>query len=191
MRIKTPIILIVLITAFAACSGSMDRSGYVKWIEDTANGLKIKRSTPSAEYILQYEPAYFKALKMSENEKAADLSEISKQFDDLHHFLLKVRTVDVAFQDDKEIAQYLAYDLRKNIRFVEGADTIKQTVMYHLESSGGITPYQRILVAFPKAETTRKLQFIIEPGKLEPEKLVFTFDKRLFEKLETINKRIE
>lgn len=191
MRIKIPIILIAIITAFAACSGNFDRSDYVQWIENTDNGLLINRSTSSAEYILQYEPALYKALRISENEQAADLSEISMQFSDLHHFLLKVRTVDVAFQDDKEIAQYLAYELRKNIRFVEGADTIKQTVMYHLESSGSVTPYHRILIAFPKLKKKGNLKFIIDPGKLERDKLVFTFDKRIFEKLETINKQIE
>lgn len=116
---------------------------------------------------------------------------MSEQFEDLHYFLLKVKTNKVSFRDDKAITQYLAYGMRNKIRFSEGADTVDQTVMYHLESSGGLTPYHRILVAFPKAMNSGNLQFIIDSGEFEQKKQVFAFDKSVLKRLETINKRIE
>ncbi len=191
MSKKTRISLYAILITLAACSLNFDRADYVKWITDTDNGLLIERSTASAEYLLQYEPAFFKAIRTSENGEPVALSKISKQYDDLHHFLLKVSPNDNTFQNEQKKNQYLAYGLRRDIRFVEGTDTITETVMYHLESSGSITPYHRILVAFPKAKTTEKLQFIIDPGKLESEKRVFTFNKGAFQKLEAIQERIE
>lgn len=178
--------------AFFSCSGSFDKTEYVKWVENEQNGLRIKRSSPSVEYVLQYEPSFYKALRFSPSGNKKDLTEAKEQFGDMHHFMLKIRPKKTFFtESEAELSSFMAYDLRKNIRFAEGKDTLDRTVMYHLESSGGVSPYQRILLAFPKAQKLKSLNISIKPNKMDSIKQEFNFDARTLKKLQSVTERIK
>ncbi len=181
----------ILTLVFFSCSGNLSNEEYIERVEDEQNGLRIKRSSAAAEYILQYEPSMYKALSFSHSGKSEDLRRAKEQFDDLHHFMLKVNSKLTAFEDDAALSRFLAYDLREKIRFAEGMDTIERTVMYHLESSGGVSPYRRILLAFPKSGNTETLKLIIEPNKMDSGRQEFLFNKRALSKLKSLNKRMQ
>ena len=189
MNNRSTIILLTLV--LFSCSGDLSNKKFVKWVEDEHNGLRIKRSSPAAEYVLQYEPSLYKALSFSQSSKVEDLQKAKEQFDDLHHFMLKVNSKLPAFKNDAALSRFLAYDLREKIRFAEGMDTTDRTVMYHLESSGGVSPYRRILLAFPKSGSTEALKLIIEPNKMDSGRQEFLFNKRALSKLKSLNKRMQ
>jgi hypothetical protein len=183
--------IFILTVLFYSCSGNLSNEEYISWVENEQNGLKIKRSSAAAEYILQYEPSFYKALSFSQYGKGEGLRKAKEQFEDLNHFMLKVNPKASAFTKEAELSRFLAYDLREKIRFTEGADTLDKTVMYHLESSGGISPYHRIMLAFPKAGATATLKLIIEPNKMDSGRQEFLLGKSALNKLKSINKKMQ
>jgi len=173
MRHLYPIVFILLFIA-VSCSNNLNPREFIQWVEDEHNGLRIKQNTPDASYVVQYEPAVYKALKASPTTNPAreQLNKQQEQYAGFHHFLLKVKPN--GHPPDK-ISKFLAYRLKDHIRFIRGRDTLSRTVMYHLEGSGSVTPYYRILIAYPRKDHSGDLQLLINRNKMDPRQVKFTF----------------
>jgi hypothetical protein len=153
----------------------------MQWVQKEGNGLRHKRTTQNADYILQYEPAAYKALSTPENtyRSAGNTEDQAKKYDAMHHFMLKVRPQTPLNLNDKSLTEFLAYHLDDHVRFVSGRDTLKQTVMYHLESAGSITPYHRILLAYPKMDKElSSLKILINSNRFDQKSLEFTIPQQ-------------
>lgn len=184
---------IILLGVLASCSGDMKPREYIDWVEDGGNGLKAKKNTGSVSYILQYEPAEYKALKSAKPEtiNKTRLAANREKFSSLHHFLLKVKPKAHKFESDEALIEYLAYGLEDKIRFIRGQDTLKRTVMYHMETPAGVKPYYNILLAYPRTESQADLELIIKSNKLDTNTVNFGFSRSALSGLPQIDTRME
>jgi hypothetical protein len=168
------LILFLLVFVPVSCSNNLSPREFIQWVEDEDNGLRARQDTPHASYVAQYEPALYKAIKTSSTTAPGpgQLRSQQENYADMHHFLLKVRPKKGS---NDEISKFLAYQLKDHIQFIRGQDTLNRTVMYHLEGSGGMTPYYRILLAFPKENHSGDLQLLINGNKMDPGRVKFNF----------------
>lgn len=184
---------IILLGFMASCSGDMKPGKYIDWVEDEGNGLKAEKTTGAASYVLQYEPAEYKALKSTKPEtiNKTRLAASREKFSSLHHFLLKVKPKAHRFESDEALIEYLAYGLEDKIRFIRGQDTLKRTVMYHMESPAGIKPYYNILLAYPRSESQADIELKIKSNKLDANAVNFVISRSALSDLPQIDTRIE
>ncbi len=175
---------IILVFIFNACSSDLSPGEYISWIEDQDNGLLVKKEAAGVNYQLQYEPAAYKALKRVNPDKfsKATYQSMKERYKPMHHFLLKVSAVEEQRKTGEALPKYLAYDFQEYFRFIQDEDTIKKTVMYHLESSAGVSPWYKILLAYPKKSNTERLKLEILKNELHSKNLGFSFETANYRK---------
>ena len=168
------LLIIATLLTFFSCSDQLKPVEYMTWIEDQDNGLKISQSTSDASYILQYEPPAYKALKSLGPSKAtrSRLKGEQEKYQEMHHFLLKIKPKKES-RRDSDVPKYLAYSLKDELEFIRGKDTLRRTVMYHLESSSGVRPYYRILLAYPRNSANENLELIINSNRIDDQSVHF------------------
>ena len=183
---------IAAVLIFFSCSRPLGPVDYIGWVEDRDNGLKQSHSTPNALYVLQYEPPAYKALKtLSPSEVTRSrLRAEQEKYQEMHYFMLKVKPHNKP-ADNRKISKYLAYTLKDKLQFIRGQDTLDRTVMYHLESSAGVRPFYRILLAYPRKTGRDNLELIIRKNLLDDRRVHFTVEKSVLNGIPKIqtNKR--
>jgi hypothetical protein len=163
---------------FFSCSRPLGPVDYIGWVEDRENGLKHTQSTPHASYVLQYEPPAYKALKSLSPEEVtrSKLRIEQEKYQEMHYFMLKIKPHNEP-EDEQDLSRYLAYKLKDKLQFVRGRDTIDRTVMYHLESSAGVRPFYRILLAYHRKAEKDNLELVIQRNPLDDRRIHFTIEK--------------
>ena len=181
-------LLIIAVFGLSACTTELKPDNYIKWVEDEENGLKSKKATTAATYVLQYEPAEYKALRSLQPEafSKSRLKAGREKYKSMHHFVLKVKPKQDFTGKDQSIMEYLAYGLEEHIRFIRGNDTLERNIMYHLESSAGVKPYYNILLAYPKTERKAELALHISENKLDSNSVRFAFTRDALDDIPTI-----
>jgi len=172
-------LLIIAIIGLSACTDELKPDDYIKWVENENNGLRSKKATTAATYVLQYEPAEYKALKRLQQStlSKARLINGKEKYKSMHHFVLKVKPEENFTGKDKSIMEYLAYDFEEHILFIRGNDTLDRNIMYHLESSAGVKPYYNILLAYPKTDRKVDLELQISKNKLDSNSVQFALNR--------------
>ncbi len=181
--------------ALAGCDEKVTIQEYVQWVEDNDNGFNKAQYTANADYVLQYEPGMYRALKKSaQTGSFSDFDNLQNSGNSsMHHFLLKVKPKSSETATDKSIVEFLAHHMDNRIQFVNGTDTLKRTIMYHLESSPGITPFHRILLAYPETGEKQDLKALtlrIKSNPLEPDNLQFTISQNARKKHQSLMKKL-
>jgi len=168
-------ILVLITLIVSSCSNKMSPGEYIDWIEDEDNGLRVSKETNAASYTLQYETADYKALLSMgpENVSKTNLMAGREKFVSMHHFLLQIKPKSQKVNGNQSFTEYLAYNLEEHIRFIRGEDTLKRTVMYHLESPAGVQPHYNILLAYPRKQKRADLQINIKSNKMDKNKVEF------------------
>lgn len=136
---------------------------YVRWVEDSRNGLCVREQRGEYIYELQYQPLeYLVALqeRKEELEKKRMEEEMEKR-KHLEYLTLKISTIrgkGISSDKEVEIADkelYLLSGMQKDIIMLDGNDSI-QCAMFHMELSNNFLPYDQCLLAFEKPENSRK-----------------------------------
>ncbi len=132
---------------------------YVRYVEDSKNGLLVSlQNINNIRYTLQYQPAdylVFEELK-SVSVSSEDFKTQYKRFKGLEHYVFKInrRAFDsLAEQKNdtsktkKRLNDYFDFNIQKDIKLVNGNDTISCSIS-QCESSFGMTPYYTFVVGF-------------------------------------------
>lgn len=182
------IFLSIATIGLSSCINKLNPDEYIEWVENESNGLRTKKNTAAATYVLQYEPAEYKALRNLQPEtfSKSRLQAVREKYESLHHFVLKIKPKIKEVLNDKSIPEYLAYSFEDHIQFIRGSDTLDRNIMYHLESSAGIKPYYNILLAYPKAGRKSDLTLHISKNKLDSNSVQFAFKQDAFDHIPAI-----
>ena len=130
---------------------------YVRYVESPSNGLKIQQEVNGVRYELQYQPINY--CVMLEKRSFSIPSEIfeqeHKRFEGLEHYSFRI---DKTAMDNlvgklgdsskykKSITQYFDFGIQKDIKLVEGNDTIPCGVC---EIDAGIANSYTFTLGFP------------------------------------------
>ncbi len=159
---KKIILLVLMIAALASCktkhiltTTKLPPIRYVEWIENEANGLRIKQQDFPYSYELQYQPLEYLAVRQARKLEitVSEIKEEEQKRGDLLYFTFKMRnTQGRGILSDKELQienkdSYLLSGLQKDLMLVTGQDT-SNCVMLHFESANNLIPYDQCVVAF-------------------------------------------
>ncbi|HWY99323.1 MAG TPA: hypothetical protein VNY36_09565 [Bacteroidia bacterium] len=140
-----------------SCDKTMPPSEYVKYVENPENGLKIKREVNGVGYILQYQPTEYCVMleKRSFSIPLDIFKEEYNRFKGLEHYTLRI---DKSAMDSlvdklgdtskykKTITEYFDFKIQKDIKLIEGSDTIPCALC---EVDAGLTGSYTFSLGFP------------------------------------------
>jgi hypothetical protein len=147
-------------------------SEYIAWCDRSENNLVRVYRQNNLELTCQYNSAEYVSVKQSDPGKldAAEVKNNTAAVSDLVHFKLKfrdttsnnfLRTNYTSAEEFNIKSMYLSFDVRYDFKLVQGDDT-SECVLNHHERTYGSTPYETLLIAFPKlhdGETDLELIF--------------------------------
>jgi hypothetical protein len=148
------IIYITIGYALTACTSSLTKKEYVKWIETPENGLKKNKTVEGFYYEIQYKPVAYIVIKKNSD------SITVKDYEALHYIDLELSHKDFPElmklgleqqEDYYHRLKYYSFDIQNDLTLIDGQDTMK-CVFSHFERTYGILPYIKIVAAFEKSK---------------------------------------
>lgn len=141
-------------------------SDYVAWVNDSNNGLLKKKSIHPLEVELLYKPIPY-IIANEQRSNTIDEGIYQKRMKDLkelQYYTLKLGILGGEFNvsnyevsdnaTQQERLNYLSFAMQKDIKLVEGKDTLN-CALYHFERSYDITPYRTFVLAFEQKEINK------------------------------------
>lgn len=143
----------------SSCSRSeLSPREYVSYVENPANGLLVNTSVNGVKYTLQYQPTDY--LVMLELKSFSIPSETFQtqynRFKGIEHYVfhIDIKEWDSMAAKSKDTAsirkgmtEYLDFKIQKDLKLVEGNDTIPCGIAEY-ESSMGMYPYYSFVLGF-------------------------------------------
>jgi hypothetical protein len=131
---------------------------YAMWIENTDNGLSIKKEIADFEFRLIYKPIdYVIAYEYKKGGLQKDsIVKRKEHLKNYQYYTLKIKsTTDnelmrAGIQSDNEYYERLEYftsNMQDDMVLVDGKDTLP-CVLYHFERNYGVSPYNTMVMAF-------------------------------------------
>lgn len=176
MALLNRTIIAACCTMFIACSGSLDKDTYIRWVETEKNGLTKKHKEKGLEYTVTYCPIdYMIAKEFKTNAiKSETYRHRKKDLEGFEYFKLRIRKENSkeevlmeGLQSESEYIEridYLSYGFDENLFIVR--NDFKDTVpvaLYHFERTYGLVPYIDFIISF-KEDTALKdnrIQFLL------------------------------
>lgn len=160
--------IVFVLLLFQSCSAlQLNKSDYVKFIENEENGLKVKKEIGDKIFSLQYEPTDYVLLKSGQNKID------KKELEGSEFYTLEVReekgkdilNLSEKGQDYNLKMEYLINDMQKDIKLIVGEDTISCSE-FHMERGYDITSRARFMFSFTseifKKEEAGNMDRVIE-----------------------------
>ncbi len=133
-------------------------SEYIQWVNNPVNGLCQTKIIGGFKYVFQYEPVGYVVLRNNRQNKISDddFEKEEKKIEGFQYFSLKLFAPNdtdllkyqVTNQEDyNKRLEYFSFHLQKDIKLIEGADTLSCS-LYHFERTYSITPYVQCLIGF-------------------------------------------
>lgn len=152
-------ILIAFMLGLASCSNrEVPPAEYVHYVQNPANGLQVNQKVNGVSYTLQYEPVDY--CVMLEKRSFSIPKEVFKQeynrFKGLEHYTLKIdkegtdKLMNVLSDTSaykKSKTTYFDFAIQKDIKLIEGTDTIPCSIC-QLDANTGISPYYTYTLGF-------------------------------------------
>jgi hypothetical protein len=193
---KTQLFLPIILFLLVSCAKpALNPTEFIQWCDDKEHELIQIYEQDDIQLTCQYMPEEYAALKQTnpnlidENEVKATIDQVS----DLHQFKLKFQktTGNNFLKDNYTTAEefntrsiYLGYGIQPDLQLVSGSDTLI-CAMNHHERTYGNTPYETLLIAFPKSKnnTQSDLQLIFNDRVFGLGRVKFYFKKSTLESI--------
>lgn len=150
---------------------------YVKYIEDSDNGLKITKEIGEVIYTLQYKPIdYLIALEQKINFIDKEVYRRRKnELQGMEYFTLElfpkennIEVLNIGAIDKNEYnerLQYASFDLQNDIYLINENDTL-DCVLYHFEQKYGLGTSVNLLLGFEKNNKSSEDLTIVMEDKI-------------------------
>lgn len=156
-----------LTITFCSCNEEKVLSpvNYVKWVENSQNGLRVSKTIMPFKITLQYKPIPY-VIAMQERSPVLSrqtYEEEAHQMEGMQYFTLRIevpgqstpllkynlRQVD----DYYDRVSYFSSAMQKDIFLVEGRDTFP-CLLHHFERTYELAPYSNFLLGFSRSQTS-------------------------------------
>jgi len=169
---------IFLLVAFmlTSCGGSLSPIDYVHYVENPDNGLFVSSTIKGVKYTLQYQPTdYLVMLELkSFSISPENFKEQYNRFKGMEHYVfhidikgaeaLTAKSSDTA-EKKNNLSEYFNFKVQKDIKLIEGSDTIPCRIS-ECESSMGMFPYYSLVIGFPSRDYAGDREFLFTNKKI-------------------------
>ena len=173
MKIKHLLILSLSLIFFSCGKSELSPSEYIDWNDNPDNGLIKEFTQGSTVLTCQYTSPEYVSLKQSNSENI-DQNQVEENIagiSEMQHFKFKFENTEsnnfmrdnyTTAEEFNTKSMYLSYDIRYDLSLVSKGDT-SMCVLNHHERTYGNTPYETLLISFPKTNNeTSDLELIFE-----------------------------
>lgn len=137
---------------------ALEPKGYIDWIENPSNGLRVSKTIGTYTFRLLYQPHDYMALRRLKNQQVIpdSIKSINAQLGNLQYYILRVQAKNgeelmrEGIRDDMEYYQRMEYftgPMQDDVSLVDGKDTLA-CVLFHFERNYGLAPYNDFLLGF-------------------------------------------
>lgn len=166
-------------------------ASYVQWVMNPLNGLQAKVTEGKYNFLVNYLPAEFMIIKEARGKRLGkkEFEEKKDELKNTEYYSLLIdlnngrKNVVQSLVDDTktpadDMVKYLAYDLQRDIKLVDGTDTLKCRFL-HLEETYEVTSYARFMAVFDVPEKKEKDDRVILLSLpwMNHQKMTFTITK--------------
>lgn len=153
-------IIILVILALTSCAKkALDPSGYMQWVEDEKNGLRVNKQVGDLIFILQYKPVDYVVLQ---EVKDPDISrevyeKTSDNFKGMQYFTFRIKTsqgnmsplkYNLSAQEEYfGRVEYFSFRMQQDIKLIDGKDTLN-CALHHFERDYELTPANTFVLGF-------------------------------------------
>lgn len=158
---KSIFILVFGLSILMSCTNNLSPKKYVNWVDNSEHGLIKTVENQKSILTCKYTPAEYTILKQfkpNEPINEMDFAEQLEEVKDMYHFIFRFENKDgsniikdnyTTGEQFQTKSMYLSYDIRLDLKLVQGKDTTMCALNHH-ERTYNNTPYEQILLAFPK-----------------------------------------
>ncbi len=153
------IIIFLLPGLFIGCNTkSLDKTEYVKWVQDKENGLHKIKTIEKITFDVQYKPYDFILLKeLRGNSDSIQFNLRKRDLEGLEYFDLKLSLENqdllkhgvTSPQEYQERLYYFSFDFQNDIQLFQG-DTSYSCKLFHFERSYNLTTDKSFVLGFDK-----------------------------------------
>ena len=137
---------------------------YIEWMSDPENQIASAGTYGDITYEFIYRPAELIALQRAEGDSSFRKNyEVEKvALSGYQYYVLTARTPSgeniisyksSSAQEKQTRSDYYSFAMQKDIKLVDGTDTLK-CIMFHHENAYGVLPYTNFLLGFPLLDNT-------------------------------------
>ena len=162
MKFISILIVCLLLGLFCGCAPSeLEPRDYIQWVENPENSLIKDYTEGDLKLTCTYTPNEYAALKPKDpaNLNMEELKEEVNGLNELVQFKLKFENTTSGnflrgnYMDQEEYnrrSMYMSFDIRYDLNLIQNsADTVVCNMNHH-ERTYGNTPFETILISFPK-----------------------------------------
>jgi hypothetical protein len=131
---------------------------YVRWVEDEANGLLVKKEMDNCRLSLQYKPVEYVVLleKRDPGLTRTAMEKRQKELEGMRYFTFSIRpkgtsevlSEGIGSQNEYyERLDYFTSLAQNDFSIVQGVDTLP-CLLYHFERNYGVSPENKIVLGF-------------------------------------------
>jgi hypothetical protein len=167
--------------------------GYVEWIEDKTNGIKIEKTIEGFTYSVMYKPVEYVALLDLKKASVAkqELQNKIEEYNGLQYYTFKITTPDEGELLKKKLTntndyysriQYYSFEMQKDLKLIEGTDTL-DCVLFHFERTYGVSPDITFVVGFPLTENKFDKTLLYDEKIFGAGKIFLTVQSKNYKKI--------
>lgn len=165
---------------------TLQSEDYIKWIEDSKNGLVKTETYGKVKYTVAYRPADYNKAKSLLNNDSFQITNSNKKN---HSFIIKMEPVDgktqvlvidaIEKQEPFQRINYYLSEAQNHIKLIEGNDTLPST-NYIYERYYNLSPSQNMVIGFEQKQAlgSNDLVFILEDKIFNTGKIAFNFNQK-------------
>jgi hypothetical protein len=176
MKQITVYIFLFVVFSLTSCGGALAPIDYVHYVENPDNGLFISSNVNGVKYTLQYQPTdYLVMLELkSFSIPPETFKEQYNRFKGMEHYVFHIETKDIealvsktndTSKTENSLLDYFNFRVQKDIKLIEGRDTIPCSIA-ECESSMGMLPYYSFVIGFPLKNYDGDREFLFDNKKL-------------------------
>lgn len=145
---------------FVACSGTLEKDQYVKWVQDQKNGLHVSKKVNDFIFDLQFQPTDYVLVQRHYQKLHKDnYEEFEAEVDHLQYYVLKIEIADSkidfinhglqSIQEKQEKIYYFSYLFQDDIYLEEEGKKLP-CVLFHFERAMDMKNSRTFVLGFEK-----------------------------------------
>ncbi|MDB5258014.1 MAG: hypothetical protein JWM14_2709 [Chitinophagaceae bacterium] len=150
---------------FSSSGSSLQPYEYVSYIDQEDNGLHVNKQFEELHFEVTYKPTDYLVVKELKQKEIlpADYATVRQDYKDMHYFLLSIKNTSsetdvLKYKISTQAAyserlKYFAFGMERDLRLVEGTDTIPCSMVLY-ERNYGISRQANFMIAFPVTDTS-------------------------------------
>jgi hypothetical protein len=149
--------ILLMCVVFWSCSRDLGPQEFIRWVDDSGNGLHVVKESGEYTFDLRYQPAAYMVLQQAPGLRGAAFQKAVEEAAGMQYYTLTIRpreagtdfikTGNLSPEELQRKLYYFSYLFQQDIQVEENGETIP-CVLYHFEKSGDVKAGRTFVLGF-------------------------------------------